>query len=219
MATTTEKTQQPAELPITPDPSQHIASPEPAHAHPTSRPAPYETQQAKGQHPQIQPDGSAMPTTYATPLAGLSTMPAIIDCPFCHQRTKTRIEEHSSSMTIITGIGIGCLCICLACLPCMLGWFQDVDHYCMNCNQRVAFVQDGRPAQVIAPANNVPQQYQMGNQPQYGHQQQQPPQQPGQCQPPQEQPQQQQQFPPHQQQQEHPPQQQGQVDAPPQYGK
>ncbi|KAK8008429.1 hypothetical protein PG991_010980 [Apiospora marii] len=217
MATKTEKTQQPAELPITPDPSQHIASPEPAHAHPTSGPAPYETQQNKGQHPQIQPDASAMPTTYATPLGGLGTMPAVIDCPFCHQRTKTRIEEHSSSMTIITGIGIGCLCICLACLPCMLGWFQDVDHYCMNCNQRVAFVADGRPAQVIAPANNVPQQYHMGAQPQYGQQQQQqqPPQ--GQYQP--QHAQQQQQFPPQQQQQEQSPQQQGQADAPPQYGK
>ncbi|KAK7962119.1 uncharacterized protein PG986_002944 [Apiospora aurea] len=203
MATTTEKTQQPMELP-TPDPSQHIVSPEPAHAHPASGPAPYETQEAKGQQsqPQIQPDGSAMPTTYATPLSGLGTMPAIIDCPFCHQRTKTRIEEHSSSMTILTGIGIGCLCICLACLPCMLGWFQDIDHYCMNCNQRVAFVADGRPAQVIAPPNNVPQQYNMGNQPQYGQQQQQ---QQGQYQPP------------AQQQQPHSPQQQSQVKAPPQY--
>lgn len=94
----------------------------------------------------------------------------------------------------------------------MLGWFQDVDHYCMNCNQRVAFIADGRPAQVIAPANNVPQQYQMGNQPQYGQQQQQ--QQQGQCQPLQEQQQQQQQP-----QEQHSPQQQGQADAPPQYGK
>ncbi|KAK8016576.1 hypothetical protein PG993_014765 [Apiospora rasikravindrae] len=215
MATTTEKTQQPMEMPTTPDPSQHIVSPEPAHAHPASGPAPYETQQTKGQQqqqPQIQPDGSAMPTSYATPLSGLGTMPAIIDCPFCHQRTKTRIEEHSSSMTIITGIGIGCLCICLACLPCMLGWFQDVDHYCVSCNQRVAFVADGRPAQVIAPANNVPQQYHMGSQPQYGQQpQQSQPQQQGQYQPPAQQQQQQQQH------QEHPPQQQSHANAPPQY--
>ena len=81
-------------------------------------------------------------------------------------------------MTIITGIGIGCLCICLACLPCMMGWFQDVDHFCTNCNQRVAMVADGRPAQAIYPQENVPQQYKMGapHQP-YGHAnpQQQPP--------------------------------------------
>ena len=99
MATTSEKTQVPTELP-TPNPSQHIASPEPAHAHPASGPVPYETQQSKAQQPQIQPDGSAMPTTYATPLSGLGSMPAVIDCPFCHQRSKTRVEEHSSSMTM-----------------------------------------------------------------------------------------------------------------------
>ncbi|KAK7983644.1 hypothetical protein PG989_011046 [Apiospora arundinis] len=217
MATTSEKTQQPTELP-TPNPSQHITSPEPAYAHPTGGPVPYETQQSKAQQPQVQPDGSAMPTTYATPLAGLGNMPAIIDCPFCNQRTKTRVEEHSSSMTIITGIGIGCLCICLACLPCILGWFQDTDHYCMNCNQRVAFVADGRPAQVIAPPNSVPQQYQMGSQPQYGAQQQ-GVQQPQQSQPQQQQQQQQQFQAQPQQQQQQPPQQQNQTDAPPQYGK
>ncbi|ORY68405.1 uncharacterized protein BCR38DRAFT_481896 [Pseudomassariella vexata] len=113
-----------------------------------------------------------------TPLNGLGALPAVIDCPYCHRRTQTRVHEEDSSMTIVAGIALGCLCICLACLPCILHWCQNIDHYCTGCNQRVVHIQHGGVPQVIAPPQNVPQQYKMENPQQYGdHQSPQPQQQ------------------------------------------
>jgi hypothetical protein len=37
---------------------------------------------------------------HASPVASLGVLPALIDCPFCRQRTQTRIVEEHSSMTM-----------------------------------------------------------------------------------------------------------------------
>lgn len=49
----------------------------------------------------------------------------------------TRVAKEDSSMTMVAG-GLLCLvCICLTCLPCMLGWCQNVDHYCSACGKQL----------------------------------------------------------------------------------
>ena len=40
------------------------------------------------------------PIVHASPVASLGALPAQIDCPFCRQRTQTRIVEENSSMTM-----------------------------------------------------------------------------------------------------------------------
>ncbi|KAI1857895.1 hypothetical protein JX265_007660 [Neoarthrinium moseri] len=137
--------------------AQHVAQPQP-------------TYQGNGQHDQNKAAPQQTHMVHPTPLAQLGAMPALIDCPFCSHRGPTRVDEHSSSTTILAGIGIGCLCICLACLPCMLHWFYDVDHYCTHCNQRVCFVPNGGIPQPVHPQQGAPQHYVMGPQPQYGAQ-------------------------------------------------
>ncbi|KAK7928253.1 hypothetical protein PG985_005251, partial [Apiospora marii] len=136
--------------------------------------APQHQYQGKEQQPPPQPfpnDGS-MPQMqapgYAVPLQCLIDLPAIVDCPFCNHRVLTHTIENDSSMTLITGLALGFACICLACLPCLGGWFQDVDHYCPVCKQRVAAVPYGKPAQIFFPSGPMPQQYVMGPYPQYG---------------------------------------------------
>jgi len=40
-------------------------------------------------------------------------------------------------MTMVAG-GLLCLvCICLTCLPCMLGWCQNIDHFCSSCGKQL----------------------------------------------------------------------------------
>ncbi|KAK8118421.1 LPS-induced tumor necrosis factor alpha factor [Apiospora kogelbergensis] len=128
--------------------------------------------QGKEQPPQ-QPYDASMPQLqapgYAVPLQCLADLPAIVDCPFCHHRVLTHTMENDSSMTLLAGLALGFACLCLACLPCLGGWFQDVDHYCPVCKQRVAFVPYNKPAQIFFPsAGPMPQQYVMGPYPQYG---------------------------------------------------
>lgn len=49
----------------------------------------------------------------------------------------TRVAKEDSSMTMVAG-GLLCLvCICLTCLPCMLGWCQNIDHYCSACGKQL----------------------------------------------------------------------------------
>ncbi|KAK8051017.1 LPS-induced tumor necrosis factor alpha factor [Apiospora rasikravindrae] len=143
----------------------------PAQPHQTTTQHQY---QSKVQPPQQPPpnDGS-MPQLqapgYAVPLQCLGDLPAIVDCPFCHHRVLTQTIENDSSMTLLTGLALGFACICLACLPCLGGWFQDVDHYCPVCKQRVAFSAYGKQTQVFFPSGPMPpQQYVMGPYPQYG---------------------------------------------------
>ena len=86
------------------------------------------------QHPQ---PGYAQQPTYVTTLARLQDQPELVDCPFCHKQAMTRVAKEDSSMTMVAG-GLLCLvCICLTCLPCMLGWCQNVDHYCSACGKQL----------------------------------------------------------------------------------
>ncbi|KAK8128613.1 hypothetical protein PG984_009721 [Apiospora sp. TS-2023a] len=145
-----------------------------APAQPQQQQTPQHQYQGKEQQPPQQfPNNGPMPQMqapgYAVPLQCLIDLPAIVDCPFCHHRVLTHTVENDSSMTLITGLALGFACICLACLPCIGGWFQDVDHYCPVCKQRVAYVPYGKPAQIFFPAAGpMPQQYVMGPYPQYG---------------------------------------------------
>ncbi|RMX77849.1 hypothetical protein D0869_09557 [Hortaea werneckii] len=72
-----------------------------------------------------------------TPLHHLGETEAWIDCPFCHRRTRTRVDKADSSMTYILGLLLCLICICAACIPCLAHWCADIDHYCSECKQRV----------------------------------------------------------------------------------
>lgn len=75
--------------------------------------------------------------TYVTTLGRLQEQPELVDCPFCQHQAMTRVAKEDSSMTMIAG-GLLCLvCICLTCLPCMLGWCQNVDHFCSKCGKQL----------------------------------------------------------------------------------
>ncbi|KAK8091191.1 LPS-induced tumor necrosis factor alpha factor [Apiospora phragmitis] len=153
---------QPVQEPITPAQPQQTTQ---QHQYQSKVDLPQQQHQPPndGSMPQLQAPG------YALPLQCLVDRPAIVDCPFCHHRVLTHTVEADSSMTLLTGLALGFACICLACLPCLGGWFQDVDHYCPVCKQRVAAVPHGKPAQIFFPSGPVPQQqYVMGPYPQYG---------------------------------------------------
>ena len=69
-----------------------------------------------------------------------------------------------------------CLLTCIgACIPCLCGWCEDVDHYCTKCNRKVTHQPHDGPIQVMGTATTGPQPsvYAMANQgvsppPQYG---------------------------------------------------
>lgn len=75
---------------------------------------------------------------FVTPLDRLREVPDFIDCPFCKRRTQTRVTHENSNTTRLAGV-ICCLLtgIICSCLPCLLGWCQDTNHYCSECNNQV----------------------------------------------------------------------------------
>jgi len=87
--------------------------------------------------------------------------PEFIDCPFCQKMTKTRVNKEATTMTTIAGIFCCLLCICAACVPCLFGWCHDTDHYCTNCNAKVAHLPHDGVIQVFSPVatGTVPSKY------------------------------------------------------------
>ncbi|KAE8327521.1 LITAF-like zinc ribbon domain-containing protein [Aspergillus sergii] len=75
------------------------------------------------------------------PLTVLSNRPTVVDCPYCHARTATRIE-------LIVGPQATCWsCICCiffgplgALIPCILPSCKDCAHYCGSCGRPLAVV-------------------------------------------------------------------------------
>ena len=99
---------------------------------------------------------------YVIPLERLGEQPADIDCPFCHQRTRTRVEHVGSCLTwyvtpatslsillalnslfswqqshrLATMFCLWTTCYCFF-IPICCGWCQDTNHYCSECNKQV----------------------------------------------------------------------------------
>ncbi|GAB7359025.1 hypothetical protein MBLNU230_g5097t1 [Neophaeotheca triangularis] len=88
---------------------------------------------------------------YVTPLENLGEIAKWIDCPFCKRRTETRVQHEDSSATTLAGAVCCLFCVCLTCLPCMMGWFQDTDHFCKGCNRKVTHQPHDGPVQVQGP--------------------------------------------------------------------
>ncbi|OAA55132.1 LPS-induced tumor necrosis factor alpha factor [Cordyceps fumosorosea ARSEF 2679] len=173
--------QQQQTVPTEPQPSHnHIPNPETATEH---QPPSYEQARGApvGQPPADMAPGQAARTV--TPLNQLGDTPQYIDCPFCHQRTKTVVRKEGGSMQFVVGAVLCLVCICLTCLPCMLHWFEDTDWFCSKCNTKVATRKNEGAIEVLGPPQLVYSQYGHGapmNGPQQQQQHQQPQPAPGQ---------------------------------------
>ncbi|KAF2723062.1 hypothetical protein K431DRAFT_220774 [Polychaeton citri CBS 116435] len=104
-----------------------------------SEPAPAAVNQDRKLDPSdlIEQPLPAEEVAYVTPLRKLGAEVAWIDCQFCNTRARTRIVEEDSGTTACYGVLLCLICWPLACLPCCLGWAQDINHYCTNCNKQV----------------------------------------------------------------------------------
>ncbi|KAJ2976331.1 hypothetical protein NQ176_g5016 [Zarea fungicola] len=105
------------------------------------------------------------------PLNMLGDQPQPIDCPFCRQRTMTEIRREGSSMQIIVGALFCLVCVCLTCVPCLAGWFEDMEYRCSQCKNMVARRRHDGPLELLGPQVAVYSQY--AHQPQMNPQQQQ----------------------------------------------
>ena len=82
---------------------------------------------------------STMPDpTRATPLIDLSGHQTFIDCPHCHHRCLTRLEEESGEATYRRCKRWLACCLLGALMPLIIGLDQDIVYYCGRCNERVA---------------------------------------------------------------------------------
>ena len=63
-----------------------------------TQPPPYAAERPRDPYMPQQPMSAASPPV--TPLERLGEVEAWIDCPFCHQRTRTRVDKVDTSMTL-----------------------------------------------------------------------------------------------------------------------
>ena len=125
-----------------------------------------------------QPGGTRM----VARLDSLGDTPQDIDCPYCQRQTRTRVEQHASTMTILAGVLVGLFCICLAWIPCAAHFAYDKEWYCGSCGAKLAYRQHESSPVVLHPqeSSNYPaaapqQQYPQGHLQQQPQQQQQAP--------------------------------------------
>ncbi|KAK0710295.1 hypothetical protein B0T26DRAFT_679588 [Lasiosphaeria miniovina] len=144
------------ELPPAYSPAQ-VASPGPDVSPATHLPADVNAQSKPLPNSPMAPGNAAVAAV--TPLHLLGDYPQSIDCPFCHQRTQTRVEKVGTPMQMVAGVLCCLFCVCLACVPCMAGWFEETHYFCMSCKQRVAMRPDSGAIQVFGPQTLVPSQY------------------------------------------------------------
>lgn len=75
--------------------------------------------------------------------------------------------SHSEFCKLTVGSVVGavlCLvCICLACVPCIAGWFENVEYRCSRCRALVATRKNDGPLEVFGPNTTVYSKY--GNEP------------------------------------------------------
>lgn len=85
----------------------------------------------------VSPDGIII---QGMPLRDLGRIPATIECPFCGQHARTRTTEENSQTTLLVGVGLFFTTFFGACLPSILHWYPDVDHFCTCCDQQVVHI-------------------------------------------------------------------------------
>ncbi|OMP82724.1 hypothetical protein BK809_0000913 [Diplodia seriata] len=75
-----------------------------------------------------------------------------IDCPHCHRRTTTRVNQKSSSQTGTTAL-LCCLVLGVigACIPYCCKMYYDTDHFCQSCGQQVVHKPHDGPPQLCLP--------------------------------------------------------------------
>lgn len=61
------------------------------------QPPPYNAERTREPYSVPQPMSNAAPPV--TPLEALGNYDAWIDCPFCHQRTRTKVDKAATAMT------------------------------------------------------------------------------------------------------------------------
>jgi lipopolysaccharide-induced tumor necrosis factor-alpha factor len=93
------------------------------------------------------------------PINQLGDRPQWIDCPFCNQRTMTRVATEGTSMQIVAGVLCCLLCVCLACVPCMAHWFEETNYFCSKCHNKVATRPESGMIIVHAPVTVVPSKH------------------------------------------------------------
>lgn len=150
-------------------PNQHQAvpcEPQPTHNHVPGQGTVVEHQlpsyEQANNAPTVQPPAGVTPgqaVGRVTPLNQLSNTPQWIVCPFCHRCTKTTVRQEGESTQIIVGAVLCLVCVCLACLPCMLHWFEDTVWHCSECKNKVAMRRNEGAIEIFGPARVEYSQY------------------------------------------------------------
>ncbi|KAI8660131.1 LITAF domain-containing protein [Fusarium keratoplasticum] len=86
---------------------------------------------------------SVTPRT-VTPLHMLGDQPESIDCPFCHRRTETRVSKKPSNATHLQAVLLLFTTVCGVAAPYVAGWSFDIEQFCQNCSNRVAYKAQGK---------------------------------------------------------------------------
>ena len=76
-----------------------------------------------------------------TPLAQLDTWPAYVDCPWCLNRTRTRVKKENGDATKRLAGQMLVLVLVGGLLPVALHWHSDLAHYCSECKAKLALQQ------------------------------------------------------------------------------
>ncbi|EPS34307.1 hypothetical protein PDE_09271 [Penicillium oxalicum 114-2] len=123
----------------------------------TSAPLEKTAWHAATEQPPAQPSQRVVPAAQSINLHQVGEDPCVVDCPFCHQQTTTRIQKESTSQT-----SLAACCCCLfggiicAFLPYCMKMCHDTHHYCTHCGQKIAVRSHDGPVEVVTPAPPKP---------------------------------------------------------------
>ncbi|KAH6877101.1 hypothetical protein B0T10DRAFT_610083 [Thelonectria olida] len=105
----------------------------------------YSTSASEGLIPVTSSPAAETPTeSMVTPLNLLSDQPDTVDCPFCRQRTQTRVKKHPSYMTHVAAGTLFLTTLAGGVAPYAYHWNSNISHYCSNCDAKVAHRQFGK---------------------------------------------------------------------------
>ncbi|KAL3448020.1 LITAF-like zinc ribbon domain-containing protein [Aspergillus insuetus] len=96
-----------------------------------------QAQQTLAPHIEIHAPCEKRGSVTSTPIPSLAESPAVVDCPFCRQRTPTSTTYETGTTTHTWAL---CLCIflCIGFIPYLMDSFKDVQHRCGNCGALLA---------------------------------------------------------------------------------